>query len=284
MNIGIIGLGLIGGSLGKALHGKHTVYGYDTDTNVMLKASLTDAIDNYLTDDNYKLLDVLFIATYPRSFQTIIANVGNKLQAGAIIMDISGIKRTVVRYMEAAKLNFPHLNFIATHPMAGREYSGIEHSSVNLFNNASLLMVNVHSDMAALTTAKELFLEIGFERVVVTTAEEHDKIIAFTSQLAHIISSSYIKSETADMHYGFSAGSFRDLTRVARLNPTMWTELFIDNSDNLITELNSLIYHLTEYKLALENKEEKVLYQLLDEGNKRKLYIDEKTRNWKKSE
>ncbi|MFA6867374.1 MAG: prephenate dehydrogenase [Clostridia bacterium] len=285
MNIGIIGLGLIGGSIGKAITGlnKHTVYGDDLDNNVVLKAQLVNAIDYKLTENDYQKLDMLIIGTYPRAFGSIVDKIAPKLLDGTIILDIAGIKRSIVADMEKAKKAYPKLNFIATHPMAGKEFSGIEHSSVNLFNNASMLMINVHCDMDTLTTAKDLFEAVGFTKIVLTTPDEHDKIIAFTSQLAHIISSSYIKSEQAILHDGFSAGSFRDLTRVAKLNPTMWTELFMDNSDNLLNELNSLISNLNKYKTALENKDEDTLFALLEEGNEKKIYIEAKTRSWKRS-
>ena len=151
--------------------------------------------------------------------------------------------------------------------MAGREFSGYEYSLDNLFDNASFIITPSKS----ISQAKINFLEdfaytINFKKVVIATAEEHDQIIAFTSQLAHIVSNAYIKSPTHQKQLGFSAGSFQDMTRVAKLNETMWTPLFMLNKEPLCLEIGYIINKLTEYKYALENEENETLKQLLKEG------------------
>ena len=164
--------------------------------------------------------------------------------------------------------------------MAGREFSGIKHSTATLYEKASMILVPVKADIRTVAKLKEFCLSIGFGQVVITTADEHDKIISYTSQLAHVVSSSYIKSPTAQNYLGFSAGSFRDMTRVARLSPEMWTELMIDNKDNLVKEIYCLIDSLKEYAVALSKGDENELYKLLEDGTNKKLSA-EKMKNKK---
>ena len=180
---------------------------------------------------------------------------------------------------ELAK-KYPRLDFISTHPMAGREFSGVSHSTATLFDKASMILVPVKSDIKRVAELKQYCLDLGFGSVVISTAEKHDEIIAFTSQLAHLVSSSYIKSETASKFMGFSAGSFRDMTRVARLSPEMWAQLTIDNSDFLVGELDSIIKSLSEYKDALKNKDDNKMRELLADGNEKKLLSEKMRRNW----
>lgn len=286
MNIGIVGLGLIGGSLGKAMVKKteHTVYGYDIFPEVMLKGGLINAYHYELTEDDYCKLDILIIATYPRAFKSVLNDALPRLKDNALVMDIGGNKKSVVEVMEKARMDYPNISFIATHPMAGREYYGINHSMATLFEKASILIIPVHNEMEQLVMAKNLFAEIGFTSIIVTDWQEHDKMIAYTSQLAHIVSSSYVKNELAENHDGFSAGSFKDLTRVAKLNPVMWSELMLDNKDNLICALDNLLENLNEYKKALIENNEGELIRLLKEGNEKKEIIEKATREWKKNQ
>ncbi len=278
MNIGIIGLGLIGGSLGRAIVNKteHTVYGVDVDRNAMKLGELVKAYHKPLTSENIGDIDLLIVALYQGATIEVLPKYVSALKKGAIVMDIAGNKRTVCNFLERLSKSNPQIEFISSHPMAGREFSGIKHSTVSLFERASMILVPIKADIRSVSAVKELSLSIGFNKVVITTAEEHDKIIAFTSQLAHVISSSYIKSPTAEGFLGFSAGSFRDMTRVARLSPNMWAELMLDNKDNLVREIDYLIKNLTDYKTALENGDEDALYSLLEDGNKRKLDFEKK--------
>ncbi|HOO22400.1 MAG TPA: prephenate dehydrogenase [Clostridia bacterium] len=283
MKAGIIGLGLIGGSLARALkRAGYVVYGSDISEEVMLKAELLNAIDARLSDENLAETDLLFIAVYPRGFGKVLESVAPHLKNGAVVLDIAGIKRPIVDAMKKTAEKYPNLNFVATHPMAGREYWGISHSTASLFDKASLLMVPVKADIADLVAAKKAFTDAGCANVVVTNAQYHDKMIAYTSQLAHLVSSSYVKSPTAESHDGYSAGSFRDLTRVAKLNARMWTELIFDNRDNVIIELDTMIENLTKYRDALNEGDENRLCELLAEGNERKDRIEKASREWKR--
>ena len=265
MKIGIVGLGLIGASMAKALSGAgHTVK----------RASLTEAIADTLTDENVKSVDMLILSVYPDDTVKYLSVYAPSLKDGAVLCDMCGIKREIVAKMKSLKKQYPAVEFIGLHPMAGKEYSGFKYSSPLLFENASLLAVPVDMPLEVLAKVKQAMLEIGFKGMVITTADEHDRIISYTSQLAHIVSSSYVQNERAKYIYGFTAGSFRDMTRVARLNPVMWTQLLMKNRDMLSLELADLIGHLTEFKEALDTHDDKKLYEKLAKGNEIKCEIE----------
>ncbi len=278
MKIGIVGLGLMGASFGRTILKRtdNQVYGYDLDDGVMLKAELLNAMTSALDKDNAKEIDVLVISVYPNSFLEVAKTYLPLLKKGATVIDFCGVKREIVQIMSSLSQEYPNVNFIGGHPMAGREFSGIDHSVTTMFDKASMLLTPVKADIFAVGKVKEFFLNVGFNEVIVTDAKTHDEVIAFTSQLCHIVSNAFIKSPTAQNHYGYSAGSYKDMTRVARLNPQMWTQLMLLNCDKLGEELDVLIKNLNEYKNALDNKDEQKLNELLSEGNQLKLAIDSK--------
>ena len=267
MKIGIIGLGLIGGSIGRSIkkNTSHIVYGRDIDSEVVLKAKLIKAIDYSLEETDFKKLDILLVATNPMVAVNIIKEVSPKLKKGAVLMDCCGTKKVVVNCMMELKDKYP-IYYIGGHPMAGREFSTISHSTANLLDRAYFIVVPVSADIKVLAFIKEFLLSLGCLNMVITSAKKHDEIISYTSQLAHIVSSCYIKNPLYKQHVGYSAGSFRDMTRVAKLNPSMWTELMMENSQNLIEQIDNIILHLQQYKQALEG-DGSMLYSLLEEGN-----------------
>lgn len=281
MNIAIIGLGLIGGSLGRVLCKKteHTIFAIDIDDKAMSLGKLLGAYHKPLSKENIAQMDMVIFSLYPESLKTSLDEYCPQLKEGAIVMDCCGNKRQVVEQMKALSQRYPHLEFISSHPMAGREFSGVSHSTINLFEKASMILVPVKASLKTIQYVKELSLFIGFNSVVISTATEHDRIIAYTSQLAHLVSSSYMKSPTATSFMGFSAGSFRDMTRVARLSPEMWAELTIENADFLVGEIDNLIGSLTEYKNALKNGDKEEMKKLLADGNDKKLLSEKMRRN-----
>ena len=282
MKIGIIGLGLIGGSLGRTIVNRtsDTVYAFDISKKAMLDGKLLSAYHKPLEKQDISELDVVFFSLYPDALEETLKEYCPKLKDGCLVCDCCGNKRRVTEQMKNLSKKFPNLEFISTHPMAGREFSGVNHSTATLFDRASMILVPVKASLKTTAWLKQYALDLGFGGVVMSTADKHDEIIAFTSQLAHLVSSSYIKSDTAGQFMGFSAGSFRDMTRVARLSPEMWAQLTIDNSDFLVSEIESLIGSLTEYKTALENKDKETMKKLLADGNEKKL-ISEKMRRSK---
>ena len=276
LKIGVIGLGLIGGSLARTIVNRtnHVVYSYDRDESALKLGSLLHAYHHVLTDDDFASLDMLIVALYPSATIDVIKRYLPLLKDGCIVIDVCGNKRKIVSEFNKFSVSFPKLIFISTHPMAGREFSGIKHSSINLFDRASMIIIPVNADLKCVKFFKDFVLSLGFGSTVITTASEHDKIIAYTSQLAHVVSSAYVKSPTAENYLGFSAGSFRDMTRVARLSPEMWSELFLDNSDFLVLELQTIIDNLTDYLNALKDKDKSKLYDMLQDGTDRKINFD----------
>lgn len=276
MQIGVVGLGLIGGSLAKALkkYTQHTVYGYDRDLATTKYALLTNTIDAELTDEALSACDYLFLAVYPGATVEYLSEKAALLHKNAVVIDCGGVKRMICTSCNAIAEQYGFI-FIGGHPMAGLHYSGLKYAKADLYKGASMILTPPDTkDIALLERVTALIKSIGFGSVTVTTPEKHDKIIAFTSQLAHVVSNAYVKSPQAKVHRGFSAGSYKDLTRVARLNETMWTELFMENRDNLLFEIDTLIASLQEYKEALERQDADKLRALLKDGSDRKERID----------
>ncbi|MCI8399606.1 MAG: prephenate dehydrogenase [Oscillibacter sp.] len=272
MNIGIIGLGLIGGSMAKSVkaHTAHTVWGSDLDAETMTLARMSGAIDAPLTAENLPQCDLILIAICPGAAIQWVQSHAAQIAKTAILVDLCGVKRVVVEALApiAAQHGFA---YIGGHPMAGRERGGFTASSDSLFSGASMILTpDKRTDMQLLETLKAFFLDIGFAGLTFSDPEEHDRIIAFTSQLAHIASSAYVKSPEAQRRRGFSAGSFKDMTRVARLDENMWTELFLDDADYLVKELDILIGHLQEYSDALKSGDAGRVRALLKEGREMK--------------
>jgi prephenate dehydrogenase len=270
--IGIIGLGLIGGSLAKALKANtaHTVYGLDICGDIMGSALAQGAIDAALDEKLFAECDMILLALYPREAIDFAKKNIDNFKKGAVIIDCGGVKGNIC----AALSEFASKKdryFIGGHPMAGIEKSGFGNSFAHLFDGATMILCkDEFTNIIALKAAEMLFSDIGFTKVTITTAEEHDKIIAFTSQLAHIVSNAYIKSETAKNQLGFSAGSYKDLTRVAWLDENMWTELFFENKKHLVVEIESLCQRLSKYVEVLQENDAPKMKQLLLEGKKAK--------------
>lgn len=276
MNIGIVGLGLIGGSMAKAIktHTEHTVLGMDLIESVVYKAYLLEAIDGQLTTEKLKDCDIVFLAMYPQDTIDFVKANADLFKKNGLVLDLCGVKEVVCTPILPIAREHGFI-YIGAHPMAGREFSGFSHSSGSLFEGASMVLVPFHgTTIETVQSVKELCKRIGFTCIQISTPEEHDRMIAFTSQLAHVVSSAYIKSPTALEQIGFSAGSFKDMTRVAKLNEKMWTELFLDNSDHLCEEIELLIQHLQEYKEAIRDGDRDRLFNLLKEGRELKAVVD----------
>lgn len=266
MIVTVVGLGLIGGSLCKTIkkHTDYTVYGVDINKETVEMAVSQGAID--AETDDLSLADITIISLYPTVTIDYIKENAAKFKKGSIVIDTCGIKKAIV---EAATpvLAENDVTFIGVHPMAGREFSGFEYSQDNLFDSASFIITPTEeTPQAKLNLIEDFAYAINFKKVVTATPEEHDDIIAFTSQLAHVVSNAYIKSPTHQRQLGFSAGSFLDLTRVAKLNEEMWTPLFMLNKEPLCREIKCIIERLTEYLDAMEQDDSEKLKQLLRDG------------------
>ena len=268
MNIAVVGLGLIGGSICKALKQNtfHHIMGIDSDKNTIQMALEQNAIDEEITAERLCEASLTIICLYPEAIVNFVRENADKFKKGTIVADTCGIKEYVVSNCTPV-LEEKGVYFVGTHPMAGREFSGFEYSLPDLYKGASYIITPTENTPSlAVDLLSTLASSMGFGKVVISTPEKHDKVIAYTSQLAHVVSNTYVKSPSLLDFNGFSAGSFQDLTRVAKLNEYMWSSLFMCNKKALLDEINCFIEHFTQYKVAMENDDIDTLRELLRDG------------------
>lgn len=271
--IGIVGLGLIGGSFARA----YAAAGWEVfawnRTRPTLELAMIETVEGELTDELIPTCELIILAGYPAASIGWLDEKAPLISEGAIVIDTAGVKRAIVPACSAIARDYP-FTFVGCHPMAGTQYSGFAHARAGMFHNAPLVIVPPDiGDLERLEVLERLKGLLGpcrFGSFTLASAEEHDRMIAYTSQLAHVVSNAYVKSPTAQEHKGYSAGSYRDLTRVARLNSAMWTELFLDNADFLSAEIGLLIESLSAYKEALDAGDAGRLQGLLAEGDRLK--------------
>ena len=278
MNVGIAGLGLIGGSMAKAIHryaAAHSVFGLEKSGEILETARLQGVVQAELTRENAGELDLLLLALYPDGAIQCLRELAPGLKPGALVVDLCGVKRAVFAPLLA--LARAHgLRYVGGHPMAGRELSGYAAATAELFGGASMILTPPEgTDRATLQLLEAFFKQLGFGRIQYSDPEEHDRIIAYTTQLAHVVSCAYVQSPTAESHMGFSAGSFRDMTRVAKLNEHMWTQLFLDNREALAEEIEGLSRRLNTYVRLLRAGDEAELKQLLKNAREKKEALEE---------
>ncbi len=303
-NIAVVGLGLIGGSMCKTISNRTDckVYGMNRTMATCQKAKEEGAVYGILGEDaELSQMDLIILGLYPDGCIDFVKGHISEFKKGAVITDCCGTKQKICNALyELCKQN--DLYFIGGHPMAGIEKSGYDYSFDGLFDHASMILCKLNEEPVlkaesadferakenfvkgntetaegenenyaaeydrAYDSLKQFFINIGFGFVKESSPSQHDRVIAYTSQMAHVVSSAYIKSEACKTRYGFSAGSFKDMTRVAFLNETMWTELFLENRDCLLHEMEEFMEHMQEYHDALENRDEEMLCKLLKEG------------------
>ena len=275
MTVGILGLGLIGGSMARAYAmAGHTVLACEKDEQMLQFAMLAGAVHGKLTAETIPDCDFILLAIYPAGSAGWLEEHARFVRRDALVMDLCGIKREICSkcFPIAERYGF---TFVGGHPMAGSQFSGFKYSRANLFSGQPMVLVPPRfDDIQLLDRCKQMLQPCAFGRFSVTTADAHDRMIAFTSQMPHILSNAFIKSPTALNHKGFSAGSYRDLTRVAWLNASMWAELFMENKDYTLTELDIYIENLCAYRKALANDDLQTLTALLEEGKRRKEEVD----------
>lgn len=275
MKVGILGLGLIGGSLARAYAiAGHTVYAKNRSESILSFAMLSGAVHGKLDEETIPQCDLILLAIYPAGCSQWLEENAPLIRKDTLVLDCCGIKREVCSrcFPLSEKYGF---TFVGGHPMAGSQFSGFKYSRADMYKGAPMVLVPPrYDDIELLQRVKEALAPCEFGMYSVTSAEDHDKMIAFTSQMPHVLSNAFIKSPTARNHKGFSAGSYKDLTRVAWLNAPMWSELFLENRENLLFELNTYIDSLTAYRDALENRDEAALTALLEEGKRCKEEVD----------
>lgn len=268
MDVAVVGLGLIGGSFARAVkeYTDHRVIGIDLDMPTLLQAKMVNALDVIGTAEDLSSCDMTVISLYPSAAVEFLRSNASCIKKGSVVIDTCGVKRSVCAQCgEIAREN--GFYFIGGHPMAGTQYSGFSHSRATMFKSATMILCPEQGeDIPTVERTRDFILSLGFGSVHFTSPEEHDRMIAYTSQLAHVVSNAYVKSPRSQTHKGFSAGSYRDLTRVARLNPEMWTQLFLENREDLISEIDTLIDNLKVYSDALKAEDADSLRQALAEG------------------
>lgn len=276
MTVGIVGLGLIGGSFAKAYsdNAEHRVLAYNRSKQVIQDAYEEKAIDGELTENNIGECDLILLCLYPKLCIKYLENMAPHISKNTMVIDCCGTKEVLCDtcYKIAREYGF---TFVGGHPMAGRHFSGFAYSTKTMYDGASMVLVPEDlNDTATIERAKRLLSPIHFGKFTLCDARRHDAMIAFTSQMAHVVSNAYVKSPTAKNHDGFSAGSYKDLTRVAYLNAGMWTELFIENKEALVHELDIFIENVSAYRDAIASEDADTLYELLETGKKCKEDID----------
>ncbi len=276
MKIAIVGLGIIGGSYCKALkaHTKHTVIGINRTKSVAQKALEQGAIDKIGTPEDLREADVVIVCMYPQACVDFLSENGKYIRSDAIVTDASGIKRALCPQMTALAEQFGY-TFVGSHPMAGKEKNGFDASDENLFMGASFIITPCGAPHVAVNALSSLAREIGFGTIKTTTPEEHDRMIAFTSQLPHALACSYVLSPSCPNHRGFSAGSYRDVSRVANINARLWTELFLENKEPLAEELDILVGNINNIINAIKAEDKTALYELLEKGHQIKQALGE---------
>lgn len=275
MTVGIVGLGLIGGSFAKAYSAAGArVLAYNRSRSTLDFAIINGDVEAELTAENIAECELVLLALYPEAVVEYFEKMSPYISKDTLVMDCGGTKRNVCE--ACFKIAETHgLTFFGGHPMAGTHNSGYKYARANLYHGAPIVIVPPDfDDLIMMERAERLLAPVGFGKFTFTTAAEHDEMIAFTSQMAHIVSNAYIKSPTARKHKGFSAGSYKDLTRVAWLNPEMWAELFLENRDNLIKELDVFVNNMQQYRAALMSADRDTLVRILDEGKRIKEEVD----------
>lgn len=275
MIVGVAGIGLIGGSLARDYKAAgHTVYVCDRTESVVEYAHLAGVADGVLDGSTIPLCDLILVALFPTATVEYMEKIAPLVRKDAFVIDCGGIKRVIcdAGFRLAKQYGY---TYVGGHPMGGTQYSGFKNSRAGMFRGAPMVIIPpVYDDIQLLQKIKDMLAPAGFGSITVSTAEEHDRTIAFTSQMAHVVSTAYVKSPTARIHTGLSAGSYQDMTRVARLNEYMWTDLLMENGDNLVRELDCFMNSLQEYRDAIAGKDSERLCRLLADGRKIKEKVD----------
>ncbi len=267
MKIAIAGLGIIGGSMAKAIkkYTDHYVYGINRSPAPLQKALACGAIDEIASPECLVDTDLLILGTYPEAAVEFVRKNAHKIKKNSIVIDTCGIKSQICPQLsELAKEN--GFIFVGFHPMAGKEKNGFDVSEADLFLEANAILIPGEAPHHAVKLMTSFVRKLGFGRVVYATPEEHDRMIAFTSQLPHVLACAYVFSPQCLKHQGYSAGSYKDVSRVANINAELWSELFIENCTPLTAEIDTLIQNLTTIRQAIEKGDRQELTDLLHRG------------------
>lgn len=276
MKIAVVGLGIIGGSFCKAIkkYTNHYVIGINRTESTAQKAFKDCAIDEIGTFESLSDADMIILCMYPQADVDFIKSYGRYIKKGALVTDAAGTKRAVCPQLVELADKFGFV-FVGSHPMAGKEKNGYDVAEADLYKNASYIIVPCGAEQKYVDLLSEFALSIGFGMIKISTPEEHDRMIAFTSQLPHVLACSYVLSPSCPNHKGFSAGSYRDVSRVANINSKLWAELFLENKEPLVEELDILIDNISAIISAIKTEDRTRLIELLEQGHKIKQALGE---------
>ncbi|XMB86899.1 prephenate dehydrogenase [Mycoplasmatota bacterium WC44] len=276
MKIGIVGLGLIGGTYAKNLIQKYEIFGIDKDDKSLRYAEENNFITKGYVNpsDILNQLDIVFICLYPTDIYKFIKENTNYFKPGAVITDAAGIKSKLVSEIEDVLPN--NIDFVFAHPIAGREKIGVYHSNKDIFKNGNYVITPTNRNKKDnIKLIENLAYEIGFKSVSFVTPEVHDKIIAYTSQLTHVIALALVNSDNFELDIKkFIGDSYKDLTRIAKINTNLWSELFLGNKENLVDKIDSFILYMRKYKEYLENNDTENLIDLMNDANVKRTLLD----------
>lgn len=276
MKVAVVGLGIIGGSYCKAIkkYTDHYVIGINRSPLPLEKAYNFGAIDKIGTPDDLGDADLVILGVYPGAAVQFIENNGDKIKKGAIVTDTSGIKTEICKDLTDLSHRYG-FTFVGVHPMAGKEKNGFDVSDADLYKGASCIVIPCDANDEEVKIVSDFNLSLGFGGIKISTPEEHDRMISFTSQLPHILACAYVLSPNCMNHKGFSAGSYRDVSRVANINAELWSELFLDNKEPLLKELETLINNIKSMEEAISNDDKEKLMALLNKGHQIKEALGE---------
>lgn len=274
MKVAIIGLGLIGGSIARRLRGFHdcAIAAYNRTPQTLLLAKQDGVIDEGSSDAGEVMdgADLIILCLYPKLNVDFVRDNLSHIKSGAVITDVSGVKGFMID--ELSKILPDDVDFIGAHPMAGREVGGYQSSTDTLFNKASFLITPTKKNKPEnVALIRELAEYIGCKHVVTTTPEEHDAVIAYTSQLMHVVAVALCDNPMIERSTFFSAGSLRDCTRVAKINEVMWSELFVENKTELVKRIREMEASLEKMAVATENGDRDELEKIMKHACSQKL-------------
>ena len=267
MTILVCGMGIIGGSIAKALKAftPHRVLGMNRSPQPLEKALACGAIDAAVDEVSLSQVDLVFLCAYPAACVKLARVLGPHLKKGCIVCDACGIKTAICEEMVSLSHEFGFI-FVGGHPMAGKERNGFDVSDAHLFRGASYILVPCGAPQEAVDTVRQLAFSMGFGSVTLATPTHHDRMIAYTSQLPHVLACAYVLSPSCEQHVGFSAGSYHDVSRVARINEVMWTELFLENREPLLAELDLLLDNLKDFRDAIHREDGDTLRRIMKQS------------------
>ncbi len=282
-NITIVGLGLIGGSIAKAISKNlevKNIWAVDTDENTLNLAVEEKVIDKGYSNPKYPLenSDIVILCTYPDTTLNFIKSNAAYFKLNALITDTTGIKKSIVEKIN--NMLREDLVFIGGHPMAGREVSGYKFSKEDIFKNSEYILSPTDNTCAkSLDMLTQLITSIGFKKVTFMSPDSHDKKIAFTSQLPHVIACALMNNKGLEEGVNGIGGSFKDMTRVANINSNLWCELISENKDNVLKELDVFMEDLSDIYKVIEKDDKKELEKIFEKSSMRRKGIDDENTN-----